>query len=308
MAEFAHIPVMAEETVEGLAVKPNGVYLDCTLGGAGHSSRILKKLTSGKLYAVDKDADALSVAKNVLGDGVTYFHDDFKNVLNEWDGEPLDGILMDLGVSSYQLDTPSRGFSYRFDAPLDMRMDKDRSFSAEKVVNEYSEKELTEIFFKFGEEPYARKIAANIVKQRAISPIKTTGELVGIIERSIPPKVRYGGSHPAKRVFQAIRIEVNGELNGLYEAVLQGIKLLKPGGRIAVITFHSLEDRIVKQAMKYAELDCICPPRTPICTCGKVSEVDIVTKKPIVASTEELERNPRAKSAKLRIAEKKGIL
>ena len=305
MAEFAHIPVLADETIDGLAIKENGVYLDCTLGGAGHSARILKKLTSGKLYAVDKDQEALTFAKSVLGDGVTYFHDDFKNVLNGWEGEPLDGILMDLGVSSHQLDTPSRGFSYRFDTPLDMRMNLQSTLTAEKVVNAYSEKELTEIFFKYGEEPYARKIAANVVKQRAIAPIKTTGELVKIIERSIPPKVRYGGSHPAKRVFQAIRIEVNGELNGLYEAVLKGISLLKKGGRIAVITFHSLEDRMVKQALKYAELDCVCPPKTPICTCGKVSEAEIVTKKPIVASEEELERNPRAKSAKLRIAQKK---
>ena len=305
MAEFAHIPVLADETIDGLAIKENGVYLDCTLGGAGHSARILKKLTSGKLYAVDKDQEALTFAKSVLGDGVTYFHDDFKNVLNGWEGEPLDGILMDLGVSSHQLDTPSRGFSYRFDTPLDMRMNLQSTLTAEKVVNAYSEKELTEIYFKYGEEPYARKIAANVVKQRAIAPIKTTGELVKIIERSIPPKVRYGGSHPAKRVFQAIRIEVNGELNGLYEAVLKGISLLKKGGRIAVITFHSLEDRMVKQALKYAELDCVCPPKTPICTCGKVSEAEIVTKKPIVASEEELERNPRAKSAKLRIAQKK---
>ncbi len=305
MAEFAHIPVMAEEVIESLNIDPSGSYLDCTLGGAGHSSKILSKLTTGKLYAVDKDSDALSYAKSVLGDSVVYFHDDFKNVLESWQGEPLDGILMDLGVSSYQLDTPERGFSYRFDAPLDMRMDKESALTAESLLNSYSEKDLVDIFFKYGEEPFARKIASNIVKAREKSPLKTTGELVRIIEKSIPPKVRYSGSHPAKRVFQAIRIEVNGELTGLYEAVLKGIKLLKKGGRIAVITFHSLEDRIVKQAMKYAELDCICPPKTPICTCGKVSEVEIVTRKPIVASKRELEVNSRAKSAKLRVAEKK---
>ena len=305
MSEFRHVPVMLDEVLEGLAIKEDGSYLDCTLGGGGHSSEILKRLKSGKLYAVDKDSDALAFARQRLGNAPTYIHSDFKEAIASWQGEKLDGILMDLGVSSYQLDTPERGFSYRFDAPLDMRMDKESHLTAEKVVNEYGEKQLTEVFFKYGEEPFARKIAANIVKQRKISPIKTTSELVEIIERSIPPKVRYSGSHPAKRVFQAIRIEVNGELAGLYETVLQAIKLLKKGGRIAVITFHSLEDRIVKQAFKYAELDCICPPKTPICTCGKVSEVTIITKKPILPSQREEEENPRSKSAKLRIAEKK---
>lgn len=305
MSEFSHQPVMPTETIEGLRVLPEGTYLDCTLGGGGHSEAILKKLTSGRLIAVDKDEDALAYAKSRLGEKPTYVHSDFKDVIFSGEYEGLDGILMDLGVSSYQLDTPSRGFSYRFDAPLDMRMDRREALTAETVVNDYSEKELTEIFYKYGEESYARKIAANIVKERQLSPIKNTGELVKIIEKSVPPKVRYSGSHPAKRVFQAIRIEVNGELTRLYETVLQAIKLLKKGGRIAIITFHSLEDRIVKQAFKYAEADCICPPKTPICTCGKVSEITILTKKPIVASDAELERNPRAKSAKLRVAEKK---
>jgi len=203
------------------------------------------------------------------------------------------------------LDTPERGFSYRFDAPLDMRMDREEGLTAEQVINTYSEKALRDVFYKYGEEPYARKIASNIIRQRMNAPIRTTGELVKLIEKSIPPKARYIGSHPAKRVFQAIRIEVNGELTDLYETVLKAIKLLKKGGRIAIITFHSLEDRIVKQAFKYAEADCICPPRSPICTCGKVSEVEIITKKPIIASDAELTENPRAKSAKLRIAEKK---
>ena len=305
MSEFHHVPVLRDEVIESLAIKPNGSYLDCTLGGGGHSAEILKRLKGGRLYAVDKDEDALSHAKERLGDAPTYIKSDFKDAISSWQGEALDGILMDLGVSSYQLDTPERGFSYRFDAPLDMRMDRDASLTAEKVVNDYSEKELTDIFFKYGEEPYARKIAANIVKERKIARIVSTATLVGIIERSIPPKVRYSGSHPAKRVFQAIRIEVNGELSGLYEAVLAAIKLLKKGGRIAVITFHSLEDRIVKQAFKYAALDCICPPRSPICTCGKVSEVTILTGKPILPSDEETEINPRSKSAKLRVAEKK---
>ena len=305
MSEFAHLPVMLRETIDGLRVLPNGTYLDCTLGGGGHSSEILKRLEGGALIAVDKDKEALAFAANKLGDKPVYIHSDFKDVLFSEEYRELDGILMDLGVSSYQLDTPTRGFSYRFDAPLDMRMNTDSALNAETVVNTYSEKELTEILYKYGEEPFARKIASNIVKARATAPLKTTGELVKIIEKSIPAKVRFNGSHPAKRVFQAIRIEVNGELTRLYEAVLQGIKLLKKGGRIAVITFHSLEDRIVKQAFKYAEADCICPPKTPICTCGKVSEINIITKKPIVASEEELEINPRAKSAKLRIAEKK---
>ena len=305
MIEFRHAPVMLDEVIEGLQIKPDGTYLDCTLGGGGHSAEILKRLQGGKLYAVDKDQEALAFAKNRLGDAPTYIHSDFKEAIASWEYEKLDGILMDLGVSSYQLDTPERGFSYRFDAPLDMRMDKEAKLTAYEVVNEYSLKELTDIFFKYGEEPYAKKIAANIVKDRAIAPIKSTLDLVKIIEKSIPPKVRYSGSHPAKRVFQAIRIEVNGELSGLYEAILAAIKLLKKGGRIAIITFHSLEDRIAKQAIKYAELPCICPPKSPICTCGKVSEVEIVTKKPILPSETEMENNPRSKSAKLRIAEKK---
>lgn len=305
MSEFRHVPVMLGEVIDSLAVKADGSYLDCTLGGGGHSSEILKRLTSGRLYAVDKDADALTHAKERLGEAPTYIKSDFKEVVADWQGEALDGILMDLGVSSYQLDTPERGFSYRFDGPLDMRMSRESGLTAEQVVNDYSEKELTDVFFKYGEEPYARKIAANIVRERKAARIDSTSALVRIIERSIPPKARYGGSHPAKRVFQAIRIEVNGELSGLYEAVLGAIKLLKKGGRIAVITFHSLEDRIVKQAFKYAALDCICPPRSPICTCGKVSEVTILTNKPILPSDEETENNPRSKSAKLRVAEKK---
>jgi len=304
MSDFHHVPVMRDEVIESLAIKEDGSYLDCTLGGGGHSAEILKRLKVGRLYAVDKDADALTHARDRLGDRPTYIKSDFKDAIANWQGEALDGILMDLGVSSYQLDTPERGFSYRFDAPLDMRMDRDSALTADRVVNDYSEKALTDVFFKYGEEPYARKIAANIVKERRNARIESTAELVRIIEKSIPPKVRYSGSHPAKRVFQAIRIEVNGELSGLYEAVLAAIKLLKKGGRIAIITFHSLEDRIVKQAFKYAALDCICPPRSPICTCGKVSEVKILTTKPILPSAEETESNPRSKSAKLRVAEK----
>ena len=305
MSEFRHVPVMLSEVIAGLEIKPNGSYLDCTLGGGGHSEEILRRLHGGKLYAVDKDAEAIAFAKERLGDSPIYIHSDFKEAIASWSFGELDGVLMDLGVSSYQLDTPERGFSYRFDAPLDMRMDVECELTAEKVVNTYSQKELTEIFFKYGEEPYAKNIATNIVRSRALSPIRSTSELVEIIEKSIPPKIRYSGSHPAKRVFQAIRIEVNNELQGLYECVLAAIKLLNVGGRIAIITFHSLEDRIVKQAFKYAELDCICPPRSPICTCDKVSEVEIITKKPILPSEREMNDNSRSKSAKLRIAQKK---
>jgi len=305
MIEFRHVPVLRDEVIAALAIKPDGNYLDCTLGGGGHSAEILSRLKGGHLYAVDKDEDALTHAKIRLGDAPTYIRSDFKDAIATWQGEALDGVLMDLGVSSYQLDTPDRGFSYRFDAPLDMRMDRDSKLTAEMVVNDYSEKELIDVFYKYGEEPYARKIAANIVKERKKARIERTAELVAIIERSIPPKARYGGSHPAKRVFQAIRIEVNGELSGLYESVLAAIKLLKKGGRIAIITFHSLEDRIVKQAFKYASLSCVCPPKSPICTCGKVSEVNILTGKPILPSDTEQEINPRSKSAKLRVAEKR---
>ena len=305
MSAFHHVPVLRDEVIAALAIKPDGNYLDCTLGGGGHSAEILSRLKGGHLYAVDKDEDALTHAKIRLGDAPTYIRSDFKDAIDTWQGEALDGVLMDLGVSSYQLDTPDRGFSYRFDAPLDMRMDRDSKLTAEMVVNDYSEKELIDVFYKYGEEPYARKIAANIVKERKKARIERTAELVAIIERSIPPKARYGGSHPAKRVFQAIRIEVNGELSGLYESVLAAIKLLKKGGRIAIITFHSLEDRIVKQAFKYASLSCVCPPKSPICTCGKVSEVNILTGKPILPSDTEQEINPRSKSAKLRVAEKR---
>lgn len=305
MSEFRHVPVMPNEVIEGLRIDPQGSYLDCTLGGGGHSELILKRLQGGKLYAVDKDSDAIAFAQKRLGSAPTYIHKDFKDAIASWEGEKLDGILMDLGVSSYQLDTPERGFSYRFDAPLDMRMSSESALTAESVVNTYSQRELTDILFQYGEEPFAKKIVANIVKERSIAPIETTAELVRIIEKSIPPKVRYSGSHPAKRVFQAIRIEVNGELTGLYEAILAAIELLKPNGRIAVITFHSLEDRIVKQAFKYAELDCVCPPRSIRCTCNKVSEVEIITKKPILPSETEINENPRSKSAKLRIAQKK---
>lgn len=304
MSEFKHIPIMLNEVIDGLNIKPDGVYADLTLGGAGHSIEILKRLTTGHLYGVDKDKDALNSAKKRLENfkNCTFIHSDFKDAVK--DLPELDGVLMDLGVSSYQLDTPERGFSYRFDSELDMRMSQDDPITAKIIVNTYSEQELTKIFFEYGEEKFSKLIARAIVEKRKIKPIETTKELTEIIWNAIPVKARYSGSNPYMRCFQALRICVNGELSGLGECVAEAVGKLKKGGRICVITFHSLEDRIVKQELKYLELDCICPPKMPICTCGKVKEVKIITKKPITASQEELERNSRSECAKLRIAEK----
>ncbi len=310
MTEFAHVPVMPGETIEGLSVKPDGIYLDCTLGGGGHSELILKKLTTGRLIATDKDEEAIAFAKKRLaeyGDKVTFVHSDFKRadeVLDELGVDGIDGVLMDLGVSSYQLDAAERGFSYRFDAPLDMRMDKSQFLTAFNVVNEYNELDLADILFRYGEERYARKIAANIVRYRNTETIRTTGQLAEIVERSYPPKERFKGGNPCKRTFQAIRIEVNDELKELDEIIGKLAERLNKGGRICVITFHSLEDRIVKREFQYLEAKCICPPKQPICTCNKVQTVKMITKKPLTASEEELAVNPRAQSAKLRVAER----
>ncbi len=310
MTEFAHVPVMPGETIEGLNVKPDGIYLDCTLGGGGHSELILRKLTTGRLIATDKDEEAIAFAKKRLsgyGDKVTFVHSDFKRadeVLDELGVDGIDGVLMDLGVSSYQLDTAERGFSYRFDAPLDMRMDKSQFLTAFNVVNEYNELDIADILFRYGEERYARKIAANIVRYRNTETIRTTGQLAEIVERSYPPKERFKGGNPCKRTFQAIRIEVNEELKELDEIIGKLAERLNKGGRICVITFHSLEDRIVKRGFQYLEAKCICPPKQPICTCNKVQTVKIITKKPVTASEEELAVNPRAQSAKLRVAER----
>ena len=310
MTEFAHVPVMPGETIEGLSVKSDGIYLDCTLGGGGHSELILKKLTTGRLIATDKDEEAIAFAKKRLaeyGDKVTFVHSDFKRadeVLDELGVDGIDGVLMDLGVSSYQLDAAERGFSYRFDAPLDMRMDKSQFLTAFNVVNEYNELDLADILFRYGEERYARKIAANIVRYRNTETIRTTGQLAEIVERSYPPKERFKGGNPCKRTFQAIRIEVNDELKELDEIIGKLAERLNKGGRICVITFHSLEDRIVKREFQYLEAKCICPPKQPICTCNKVQTVKIITKKPLTASEEELAVNPRAQSAKLRVAER----
>ena len=308
--EFKHISVLLNECLEGLDIKENGTYVDCTLGGAGHSSHILEKLSSeGTLIGIDQDNDALRAAKEKLKNysNVKYVHNNFYNIdsiLTSLNIPKVDGILMDLGVSSYQLDEGERGFSYMKDAPLDMRMDRDREFSAYEVVNTYSEEDLYRIIRDYGEEKFAKKIAKFIVDKRADKPIETTLELVDIIKAAIPAKARREGPHPAKRTFQAIRIEVNGELAILNKAIEDGVEHLNKGGRMAIITFHSLEDRIVK--LKYRELanPCICPKEFPVCICEKKPLVKIISRKAIEPSKEEVEQNPRSRSAKLRILEK----
>ncbi len=301
---------MLNECIEGLNIKPDGIYVDGTLGGAGHSSEIVKRLSSkGLLVGIDRDEEALIVASERLKNysNVKYIygnHDDMKELLEEIGIEKVDGILLDLGVSSYQLDERNRGFSYMGDAELDMRMDKTQSLTAKEVVNTYSKENLIKILDEYGEEKFARNIANNIVKQRTIKEIETTSELVEIIRNSIPISKQKDG-HPAKRTFQAIRIEVNNEIEPLFDTVKQAISILKPNGRLCVITFHSLEDRAVKKAMQEEEGICICPSDLPYCVCGCKSEGKIINKKPIVATKEELERNSRSKSAKLRIFEKK---
>lgn len=308
--EFKHISVLKEECINNLDIKPDGIYIDGTLGRGGHSEEILKRLTTGKLIAVDKDIEAINVAQERLkefGDKLILVHDDFKNLIDVLDGlniDKIDGVLLDLGVSSYQIDNPERGFSYRYDAKLDMRMDRSQYLTAFNVINEYNEKQLADIFFKYGEERYSRRIAKNIVEYRDKQSIRTTSQLVEIIEKSLPEKELHKGSHPAKRIFQAVRIEVNQELKDLDKIINDLVLRLKVGGRMCVISFHSLEDRIVKQAFKYLELDCICDKSAPICTCNKRQDVKIITKKPILPSQDELENNKRAQSAKLRVVER----
>lgn len=309
--EFKHISVMYNECIEGLQIKPDGIYVDGTLGGAGHSKGILEKLgESGRLICNDLDTTAIENAKNVLSEHlekVIFLHDDYKNLIYNLEDlgiENVDGILLDLGVSSPQIDDPNRGFSYSKPAPLDMRMDREQELDAKAVVNGYSEEELAKIFFEYGEDKLSRKIARAIIREREKEEITTTDRLADIIERCYPQGYRFKHGHPAKRVFQAIRIEVNGELEGLYEFIYNVALKLKVGGRMAVITFHSLEDRIVKNAFNELEKDCICDKRLPVCVCNKRQEVKIITKKPIVASEEELKNNKRAESAKLRILER----
>ena len=308
--EFKHKPVLLDETINGLNIKPNGIYIDGTLGGAGHSDHILKRLSSkGLLIGIDRDEEALSAAKERLKDfqNVKYVHgnhDEIEEILKELDIDKVDGILLDLGVSSYQLDQRERGFSYLGNNELDMRMDKSQELTAKEVINNYPEEKLANIIYEYGEERFSRQIAKNVCDYRKNKKIETTEELVQIIEKSIPSFAKKDG-HPAKRTFQAIRIEVNDEIRPLYETVRKNIKHLKPGGRLCIITFHSLEDRAVKNAYIDAQGKCTCPKDLPYCVCGVKSEGKIINKKPIIATKEEQEENSRSKSAKLRIFEKK---
>lgn len=310
MEKFSHVSVLLNEAVDLLNIKPDGIYVDCTAGGGGHSSLIASRLTTGHLYSFDQDGDAVKAASerlSVFGDRVTVIRENFVNAaatLREMGVTGIDGATADLGVSSYQLDNEERGFSYMANAELDMRMDRRRELTAEIVVNTYSEEELSRILFTYGEEKFSRKIAANIVKARQSAPIKTTGELVEIIKASMPAAAKSGGHHPAKRSFQAIRIEVNSEISIIEPAIKDLASLLNVGGRLSFITFHSLEDRAVKNAFAELSSGCKCPPSFPVCVCGCKPVMKVVTKKPIIPTDEEIEINPRARSAKLRGAEK----
>ena len=310
--EFSHTSVLLNETIENLKIKPDGIYVDGTLGGAGHSSHICERLSAtGRLIGIDQDEAAIAAAGKRLEpfqNQVTIIRSNYCDMvprLAEIGVTGVDGILLDLGVSSYQLDNAERGFTYREDVPLDMRMDQRNALSAYEVVNDYSEENLSRILHEYGEERFARNIAHNICVSRQQAPIRTTGELIEIIKRSIPAKIRATGGHPAKRTFQAIRIEVNQELTVLSESLDGMIDLLNDGGRLCVITFHSLEDRIVKNIFRKNEHPCTCPPEFPVCVCGKKSKGTVVTRKPILSGEEEMETNPRSKSAKLRVFERK---
>ena len=310
MKEFHHVSVLLQECIDGLNIKPDGIYVDGTLGGAGHSSQIAQRLTTGRLIGIDRDPVALAAAGKRLEpymDRVTLVHSNFcqmDQVLKDLGIEGVDGILMDLGVSSPQLDDGERGFSYMVDAPLDMRMNSEDALSAQIVVNTWPQEELKRILYTYGEERYAPQIAAAICRRREERPIETTLELVDIIRSAMPPAALREKQHPAKRSFQAIRIAVNDELGSVEKAMEVSIPLLNPGGRLAIITFHSLEDRIVKTAMAEAAKGCTCPPQFPVCVCGKKPKVKLISRKPIVSSPAELEVNPRARSAKLRVCEK----
>lgn len=310
--EFSHVPIMLSEVLEGLAIKPDGIYVDGTLGGAGHSSEIVKRLgDKGKLIGIDQDQDAIEAASKRLEPykNVEIVHSNYLNIKSILSGlgiDSVDGILLDLGVSSYQFDNKDRGFSYREDAKLDMRMDTSQEYTAQDIVNDYSEEDLRRILKVYGEEKFAGRIAENIVKARKDKRIETTFELNEIIKSSIPAAVRRQGKNPCKKTYQAIRIELNKELSVLEDSLDEMIELLNPGGRLCIITFHSLEDRIVKNAFRTAERPCTCPPEFPVCVCGKKSKGKVITRKPIVADEDELEMNPRSSSAKLRIFEKCG--
>ena len=306
---FEHKPVLLNEVIAGLEIKPGGVYVDCTVGGGGHSFEIAKRMANGHLYAFDRDEEAINASKERLKqfDKVTFIHDNYKNAKEDLDNlgvAGVDGVLIDLGVSSPQLDHGERGFSFLHEGRLDMRMDRRQKLSAYEVVNTYPREKLVEILYKYREESNAKNIVQKIMEAREKSPIETTMELKNIVESAFPKKVIYGKGGVSKQTFQAIRIEVNGELDGLEQALSDLAGKLSSGGRMAVISFHSLEDRIVKNLFKNLSTDCICPPKTPVCICGHKASVKLINKKPITASKEELEFNPRSSSAKLRIIEK----
>lgn len=311
--EFKHDSVLLQETIRELHIKPDGVYLDGTLGGGGHANEVLKRLSDkGKLFGIDQDEAAIKAASerlHVFGERAVILRDNYRNAVSILKGlgvDGVDGIVLDLGVSSYQFDTPERGFSYRYDMPLDMRMDMRSALSAKEIVNGYAESELFHMIKNYGEEAFAKNIAKHIVREREKKEITSTFELNEIIKNAIPVKMRQGGGHPSKRTYQAIRIECNHELETLRDSLDEMISFLKPEGRICIITFHSLEDRIVKNAFRTNESPCICPPEFPICTCGRLSKGKVMTKKPILPSKEELESNNRAKSAKLRVFRREG--
>lgn len=310
MGEFTHYPVMLHECIEGLNIRPDGVYVDGTLGRAGHSMEIAKRLTTGRLYCIDRDMAAIEAARDRLSpwmDRVSLIHGNFTDLdrlLEEYSAPPADGMLFDFGVSSPQLDDPARGFSYMQDAPLDMRMDQSQPLTAQTVVNEWSQEELKRILYQYGEERYAPAIAAAIVRAREESPIETTLQLVEVIRSAMPAPALREKQHPAKRSFQAIRIAVNDELASVERMLRRAVPRLNRGGRLAVITFHSLEDRIVKTGLAEFARGCTCPPDFPVCVCGKTPDIKLVNKKPILPTEQEIEENPRARSAKLRVAEK----
>lgn len=309
--EFKHISVLLDETVDSLNIKPNGTYVDGTLGGGGHSLEICKRLgDGGRLIGIDQDMDAIKAATERLSDysdKVTIVHSNYQDIDSVLKGLAIggvDGIILDLGVSSYQLDNVDRGFTYREDTPLDMRMDQSNSMTAKDIVNDYSEEELFHVIRDYGEDGFAKNIAKHIVRARQEKPIETTGELNEIIKAAIPAKMRQGTGHPSKKTFQAIRIELNKELEVLENSLDKMIELLNPGGRLSIITFHSLEDRIVKNIFRKNMNPCTCPPAFPVCVCGKAPTGKVITRKPIIPSSEELEDNKRAKSSKLRVFEK----
>lgn len=313
--DFHHIPVMLNEVIAHLNLQQNGTYIDCTLGGGGHTEKIIEKiLPGGRVIGIDQDPYALAAASKRLSQyeaNVVYVHSNFyrlKDVIAEVGIEEVNGVLFDLGVSSHQLDEGDRGFSYKQEAPLDMRMNPSDTMTAEKLVNEFDEYQLTKIIKDYGEERWAKRIARFIVDHRRDNPIHTTGELVEIIKKAIPAGARREGPHPARRTFQALRIAVNDELNRFAHALKDSVDILKPGGRVCVISFHSLEDRITKEVFKELARSCICPPELPICRCDKQKVVDIITGKPVLAGAEELSHNPRARSAKLRVAQKCKVL